>query len=116
MSARNTVKSIQDIMRKDAGVDGDAQRLSQLCWMFFLKIVDDQDQQMSVMQSTATVRPFPSVCNGALGRPTPKGHRQRTADFVNGDLFPTLKDLPASGKWANRARVVKACLKTPTTT
>lgn len=49
MSARNTVKSIQDIMRKDAGVDGDAQRLSQLCWMFFLKIVDDQDQQMSVM-------------------------------------------------------------------
>lgn len=49
MSARNTVKSIQDIMRKDAGVDGDAQRLSQLCWMFFLKIVDDQGQQMSVM-------------------------------------------------------------------
>ena len=37
-------------MRKDAGVDGDAQRLSQLCWMFILKIVDDQDQQMAVMQ------------------------------------------------------------------
>lgn len=50
MSARNTVKSIQDIMRKDAGVDGDAQRLSQLCWMFFLKIIDDQDQQLAVMQ------------------------------------------------------------------
>ena len=50
MSARNTVKSIQDIMRKDAGVDGDAQRLSQLCWMFFLKIVDDQDQQLALMQ------------------------------------------------------------------
>jgi type I restriction enzyme M protein len=41
MSARNTVKSIQDIMRQDVGVDGDAQRLSQLCWMFFLKIIDD---------------------------------------------------------------------------
>ena len=54
MSARNTVKSIQDIMRKDAGVDGDAQRLSQLCWMFFLKIVDDQDQQMEVMQDHYT--------------------------------------------------------------
>src|ERR1700720_1416327 len=36
MSVRNTVKSIQDIMRQDAGVDGDAQRISQLCWMFFL--------------------------------------------------------------------------------
>ena len=33
---------IQDIMRQDAGVDGDAQRISQLCWMFFLKILDDQ--------------------------------------------------------------------------
>src|SRR5437773_925093 len=38
MSVRTTVKSIQDIMRQDVGVDGDAQRLSQLCWMFFLKI------------------------------------------------------------------------------
>ena len=50
MSTRTTVKSIQDIMRKDAGVDGDAQRLSQLCWMFFLKIIDDQDQELEVMR------------------------------------------------------------------
>ena len=35
MSVRNLVKSIQDIMRQDVGVDGDAQRISQLCWMFF---------------------------------------------------------------------------------
>lgn len=46
MSVRNTVKSIQDIMRQDSGVDGDAQRLSQLCWMFFLKIIDDQDKEL----------------------------------------------------------------------
>jgi type I site-specific restriction endonuclease len=44
MSVRTLVKSIQDIMRKDSGVDGDAQRISQLCWLFFLKIIDDQDQ------------------------------------------------------------------------
>src|SRR6476659_3750036 len=50
MSARNTVKSIQDIMRQDSGVDGDAQRISQLCWMFFLKIIDAQDQQLELMQ------------------------------------------------------------------
>jgi type I restriction enzyme M protein len=50
MSARNIVKSIQDIMRQDVGVDGDAQRISQLCWMFFLKIIDDQDQQLELMQ------------------------------------------------------------------
>ena len=37
------VKSIQDIMRQDAGVDGDAQRISQLVWMLFLKIFDDKE-------------------------------------------------------------------------
>jgi type I restriction enzyme M protein len=47
MSVRTIVKSIQDIMRQDTGVDGDAQRISQLCWMFFLKIIDDQDQKAS---------------------------------------------------------------------
>ena len=47
MSVRTIVKSIQDIMRQDTGVDGDAQRISQLCWMFFLKIkiIDDQESR-----------------------------------------------------------------------
>ena len=44
MSITTTIKSIQDIMRKDAGVDGDAQRISQLVWMIFLKIFDDREQ------------------------------------------------------------------------
>ena len=50
MNVRTTVKSIQDIMRQDVGVDGDAQRISQLCWMFFLKIIDDQDRELEQMQ------------------------------------------------------------------
>lgn len=58
MSVRNTVKSIQDIMRQDVGVDGDAQRISQLCWMFFLKIIDDQDQQFEMMKD-GYVSPIP---------------------------------------------------------
>lgn len=48
MSVRTLVKSIQDIMRQDTGVDGDAQRISQLCWMFFLKIIDDQDLELKL--------------------------------------------------------------------
>jgi type I restriction enzyme M protein len=47
MTVRTIVKSIQDIMRQDVGVDGDAQRISQLCWMFFLKIIDDQIRNSS---------------------------------------------------------------------
>ena len=41
MSLSTTIKSIQDIMRKDAGVDGDAQRIGQLGWMLFFKIFSD---------------------------------------------------------------------------
>jgi len=41
------IKSIQDIMRKDAGVDGDAQRISQLVWMIFLKVFDDKEQEIN---------------------------------------------------------------------
>ena len=39
------IKSVQDIMRQDAGVDGDAQRISQLTWLLFLKIFDDQETE-----------------------------------------------------------------------
>ncbi len=41
----NIVKTIQDLMRKDAGTYGDAQRLEQLGWMFFLKIFDDREEE-----------------------------------------------------------------------
>ena len=44
------VKSIQDIMRKDAGVYGDAQRIEQLGWMFFLKIFDDQEKELELLR------------------------------------------------------------------
>ena len=45
-----TIKSIQDIMRKDVGVDGDAQRISQLVWMFFLKIYDDREEEIELLE------------------------------------------------------------------
>ena len=107
MSVRTIVKSIQDIMRQDTGVDGDAQRISQLCWMFFLKIIDDQDQELELL-------------NRDYRSPIPKKHQWRTwaADpegitgeelmaFVNGELFPALKSLAVSTKPGDRRRVVK---------
>ena len=48
MSLSASIKSIQDIMRKDTGVDGDAQRLSQLAWMLFLKIFDAQETELEM--------------------------------------------------------------------
>ena len=49
MSLSTTIKTIQDIMRKDAGVDGDAQRVSQLGWMLFLKVLDDRDAEKELL-------------------------------------------------------------------
>jgi type I restriction enzyme M protein len=46
MSTSAVIKSIQDIMRKDAGVDGDVQRLGQLGWLLFLKIFGDQEAEL----------------------------------------------------------------------
>ncbi|WP_284078082.1 HsdM family class I SAM-dependent methyltransferase [Herbaspirillum aquaticum] len=108
MTVRHIVKSIQDIMRKDAGVDGDAQRLSQLCWMFFLKIVDDQDQQLTAADKNYRSpiprqfrwRAWASAENGLTGTDL--------LNFINEQLFPSLKALPISGKSPNQKRVVRS--------
>ena len=71
MSLSTTIKSIQDIMRKDVGVDGDAQRIGQLVWMLFLKIFDDQRTGIELIEDDYR-SPFPSACAGATGPPTPK--------------------------------------------
>jgi type I restriction enzyme M protein len=107
MSARSTVKSIQDIMWQDVGVDGDAQRLSQLCWMFFLKIIDDQDLQLEMMQDNYR-SPIPKKLQWRHWAADPEGITGDTlVAFINGELFPALKALPAKGASANRARVVR---------
>lgn len=45
MSLGTTIKTIQNIMRKGVGVDGDAQRIGQLAWLLFLKILDDREKE-----------------------------------------------------------------------
>ena len=46
----NTIKAIQDIMRMDVGVDGDAQRIGQLAWLLFLKIFDDTEKEAEILE------------------------------------------------------------------
>ena len=75
MFVRTTVKSIQDIMRQDVGVDGDAQRISQLCWMFFLKIIDDQDQELELTQDGYR-SPIPSKLQWRNWAADPEGHHR----------------------------------------
>ena len=107
MSVRTLVKSIQDIMRQDTGVDGDAQRISQLCWMFFLKIIDDQDQELELLQSDYR-SPIPANYQWRNWAADPEGITgEELLGFVNADLFPALKNLPTSSMPGDRRRVVK---------
>src|SRR6185295_3473588 len=107
MSVRNTVKSIQDIMRQDVGVDGDAQRISQLCWMFFLKIIDDQDQQLALMRD-GYLSPIPKNLQWRSWAADPEGITgEELLAFVNTKLFPGLKGLVTAGKQGDRRKVVR---------
>lgn len=108
MSVRTIVKSIQDIMRQDVGVDGDAQRISQLCWMFFLKILDDQDTELELMDERY-VSPLPDDLRWAAWAANPEGMTgDELLGFINGTLFPKLKNLTAVGAQIHRRRVVRA--------
>jgi type I restriction enzyme M protein len=107
MIVRTTVKSIQDIMRQDVGVDGDAQRISQLCWMFFLKIIDDQDQDLEIARDDYR-SPLPKKYQWRTWAADPEGITgQPLLDFVNDELFPALKNLAVSNKQGDRRRVVR---------
>jgi hypothetical protein len=107
MIVRTTVKSIQDIMRQDVGVDGDAQRISQLTWMFFLKIIDDQDQELELTKDGYR-SPIPKKFQWRNWAADPEGITgQALLDFINDELFPALKGLPLSAKPGDRRRVVR---------
>jgi type I restriction enzyme M protein len=100
MSLSNTIKSIQDIMRKDAGVDGDAQRLGQLAWMLFLKIYSDLELETELSDSKYK-SPTPKhlrweawADETALGKDALTG--EALTDFIDNKLFPELKELDLS--------------------
>ncbi len=98
MSITTTIKGIQDIMRKDVGVDGDAQRISQLAWMLFLKILDDRDQEAELIDDDDShCSPIPEHLQWRNWAADPEGITgEELMDFVNDTLFKTLKTLPVT--------------------
>ena len=108
MSVSSVIKSVQDTMRKDAGVDGDAQRISQLLWMVFLKVFDAKEEEWELMRDD-----YISI--------TPEGLRWRDwaandegmtgdelLDFVNNRLFKELKEMVLDEYSDPKAFIVKA--------
>jgi type I restriction enzyme M protein len=108
MSISSVIKAIQDIMRKDAGVDGDAQRLGQMSWLLFLKIFDAQEQDLEFEQEDNYQVPFPEELMWHKWAKNPEGMTgDELLTFVNDNLFPTLKSLHAPVKQNPRGFVAK---------
>ena len=88
------VKRIRDIMRNDAGINGDAQRIEQIAWMLFLKVYDAKEQDWEFDEEDyQSIIPAPCRwCNWAHDE---KDGKAMTGDalleFVNNTLFPVLK-------------------------
>ncbi|KHT45908.1 N-6 DNA methylase [Vibrio sinaloensis] len=107
MSISSVIKSIQDIMRKDAGVDGDAQRLGQMSWLLFLKVFDAQEEELELeMDDYKTPidekylwRNWAADAEGITG--------EKLLEFVNDDLFFHLKNMTAPVDKNPRGFVVK---------
>ena len=54
MSLSNFVKRIRNIMRNDAGINGDAQRIEQIAWMLFLKVYDEKEKDWEMDEDDYT--------------------------------------------------------------
>ena len=106
MPLSTLIKTIQDIMRKDVGVDGDAQRISQIGWLIFLKIFGDKEKEWFELNPKYK-SPIPSRfrwCNWAENAEGITG--EELIDFINNELFPKLKGLATSAGADEKARVV----------
>ncbi|MCQ1531392.1 type I restriction-modification system subunit M [Lutispora saccharofermentans] len=108
MSISAIIKAVQDIMRQDAGVDGDAQRISQLVWMIFLKVFDAKEEEWELMDDDYTTiipeglrwRDWAADDEGITG--------DELLDFVNNKLFKGLKEMELDENSNPKAFIVKA--------
>lgn len=110
MAVTNLVKRIQDIMRNDAGVDGDAQRISQMTWMFFLKVYDAKEEEWEFYDKTykSLIPNELKWRNWAVDDHTANTITgEKLLDLVNNKLFPTLKNLEITSDTPLKQRIAK---------
>ncbi|WP_308589120.1 class I SAM-dependent DNA methyltransferase [uncultured Prevotella sp.] len=114
MAVNNIIKRIQNIMRSDAGINGDAQRIEQMTWMFFLKVYDTQEETWEY-KAYKEKKEYTSIIpeelrwrNWAVDE---KDGEAMTGDellkFVNERLFPTLKSLPVDATTPRAKAIVQ---------
>ena len=88
-------------MRKDAGVDGDAQRISQVTWLLFLKIYDAKEEEIELLldEEDEYRSPIPEELRWRAWAADDEGITgDQLSDFINNELFPKLKELRGNDK------------------
>ena len=114
MAVNNIVKRIQNIMRQDAGVNGDAQRIEQMTWMFFLKVYDTQEETWeykAYREGKTYVSIIPEELRWRSWAVDEKDGKALTGDallsLVNDKLFPTLKNIEVTRETPRSKAIVK---------
>lgn len=114
MAVNNIVKRIQNIMRQDAGVNGDAQRIEQMTWMFFLKVYDTQEETWEYKaqrEHTDYKSIIPEELRWRNWAVDEKDGEALTGDallsLVNDQLFPALKSIEVTRNMPRSKSIVK---------
>ena len=104
------VKRIRDIMRNDAGINGDAQRIEQIAWMLFLNVYDAKEQDWEINDDEYESI-IPEECRWINWAHDDRSGSAMTGDtllnFVNNTLFPTLKGLEVDPETPIKKSIVK---------
>lgn len=104
------VKKLRDIMRNDAGINGDAQRIEQIAWMLFLKVYDAKEQDWE-WDDENYQSIIPEECRWQNWAHDDKSGNaltgDRLLDFVNNTLFPALKSLPVTASTPVKKAIVQ---------
>jgi len=90
-------------MRKDAELDGDAQRIAQLVWMLFMKIFSDKEKDWK-KSIEDYISPIPDNLKWENWVVKKKLSGDELIAFINEELFPTLKSLNGEGNYQARFR------------
>lgn len=111
MSLNGFVKTIQNIMRVDNGINGDAQRIEQMTWLLFLKVYDTKEEDWE-FHNPNYVSIIPEELRWRNWAVDNKDGESMTGeellDFVNNKLFPTLKNLEITKNTPIKQAIVKA--------
>ncbi len=105
------IKRIRDIMRMDAGINGDAQRIEQIVWMLFLKVYDAKENDWELAEDNYESI-IPEECRWRNWAEADENGHSMTGDtlldFVNNTLFKKLKELPVTADTPVKKAIVKS--------